>query len=227
MIEVVKMSNTLFMSNDARKVQKFLDSKFNNREVTLEEIVATEQAILRYFPNPIINIVGDMLKRAKPEKLGNYINFSYHLPAMRRITSKRSEDSVDLIKWSGFYTTLSLFQTLLVVDYNHDTLLCLIDIAQRYDNGNWSYNNMSKAITLAIASGVRSPQYVMAILQKEYATKQATLCRANDIVNTAQSPVVKKGDSISFVEQMSVMATWDERKANNDIEKKLEELYRK
>jgi len=215
----------MFLTNDSRKIHRFLDSKFDNRTITIEEAIATEQAILKYYPNPIISIVTDMLKKAKPEKLANYANFSYHLPAMRRITSKRSVNPPIIIGWNEFRTVFELMQKLLVVDYNHDTLLIMIEIAKGLP-GSWSHMDLMTAINTAITCGARSPAYVMAIIQKAFATKQAKIIRANEIADTAQPVIATKDKSISFIETLSIMAQWEDRKINNDLERKVKELYK-
>jgi hypothetical protein len=216
----------MFMSNDARKIMRFLASKFGGRpEPDVDEIVALEQSILAYYPNPIINVMDDMISRAKPEKLDNYANFTYHLPGLRRITSKRSKNPRKLIGWESFRETLIIFNKLLVVDYNHDTLLLLIDIADGIDQHKWNQLTIRKAIETAIQAGVRSVQYVNAIVQREYAERQATLQRAREIVDSAQPAEVGPAQhGMNFIEQMSAEAMWNERKENSDIERRLKKI---
>lgn len=219
----------MYMTNDSRKIVRFLKSKFPNRqEPDIDEVIALEQSILAYYPNPIINVMEGMISKAKPEKLDNYANFSYHLPGLRRITSKRSKDPAKLVGWDSFKEILLIFEKLIVVDYNHDGLLLLIDVADGIDSRRWNQLAVRKAIETARQAGVHAIQYVHAILQREYAERQASLQRAQEVVNSAQSAQVQQvQNGMSFIEQLSIEASWNDRKENSELERMFSKMVRR
>lgn len=217
------------MTNDSRKIVRFLLSKFPERqEPDVDEIIALEQSIMAYYPNPIIKVMEGMIEKAKPEKLPNYANFIYHLPGLRRITSKRASNPIKLISRDEFKKILLILDKLIIVDYNLDTLLTIIELANGIESGRWNELSVRKSVETARQAGVYSPNYVYAIVQREHAEKQAALQRAQEVANSAQSAEVKQQQSnMSIIEQMSIEALWNERKENAELERKFNRMIRR
>ena len=211
-----------FMSNDARKISRSLEMSFGSHNPDIDEIIAMEQSILQYYPKSIISVMCDMIGKAKEEKKANYANFSYSLPGLRRITTKRSSNPRKLIGWETFKQVYSALSKLIIVDYNTDVLMQMISIADAVDNRSATMHDIGIAVNTSVQCNNYSVQYAGAILNRRIAEKALASEKAKAIDNMTVSADVKEAkQQISFIERMSIEALWNERKENSDLEERL------
>jgi hypothetical protein len=207
----------MYLSGDARKIARLLYSKWPERaDISTNEAIHMEQAILTYYPNPILKMMEDMISKAKPDKLDRYADFTYHYPALRRITNKRSSNPPNILD-TMFGTVFEYLQnSLLCGDYNYDALLQMIELSKCSDG---MASQLPRAVKIAKEAGVYTIPYVYAICQREWSEKQAHMRRMSELDNKAVNPIIKQSDSnMGMIEKISIMARWEQRKENARLE---------
>lgn len=214
------------MSNDARKIQRFLALKFGEYNPEIDTVIAMEHAILRYYPKPIITVMEGMISKAKPEKLDNYSDFSYHLPGLRRITSKRAKNPPELIGWHEFKEVLQKLEPLIIVDYNMDVLLTIIQLAKDATESKFSMLDLANAVNVSREAKVYSVQYAVAVLQKKMAERQESIRTLRGLESMAESSqtVIDDKSAMTFMEEVAIQERWKSMSVETDMEEKMHNM---
>ena len=213
------------MSNDARKLQRYLALVFGEYNPEIDTVIAMEHAILRWYPKPILTTMENMITKAKPEKLANYADFSYHLPGLRRITSKRSTNPPELIGWVEFKEVLQRLEPVIIVDYNVDVLLAIIELAKDATAKKFTMLDLANAVNVSREAKVYSVQYAVAVLHKKMAERQESTRALRELENMAEpSKIVDNEQTMTFMEKVAIQERWKARQSEIDMETKMRNM---
>lgn len=218
----------MVMCRESRKILNELGnlaSKYNiTTLVTPSEIMMADFMCLRYYTNPVINVIRTRIKTMK-SKNSKHFTVEYWLNVISKILYCKNGTCRDYsVGLPGNIDSFALLSKYLIVDYS---------IADAYDIYTMitthTQESIRNAIRIAKQNNVYNIQYLRTIIEKE----RAILNIKNDKL---QVLINKENDSNKILDRVKVVNTeedmeevkdnWEKMQENATLEKMFNEIYK-
>lgn len=218
----------MVMCRESRKILNELGnlaSKYNiTTLVTPSEIMMADFMCLRYYTNPVINIIRTRIKTMK-SKNSKHFTVEYWLNVISKILYCKNGTCRDYsVGLPGNIDSFALLSKYLIVDYS---------IADAYDIYTMitthTQESIRNAIRIAKQNNVYNIQYLRTIIEKERAISNIKNDKLQVLIN-------KENDSNKILDRVKVVNTeedmeevkdnWEKMQENATLEKMFNEIYK-
>lgn len=218
----------MVMCRESRKILNELcnlASKYNiTTLVTPSEIMMADFMCLRYYTNPVINVIRTRIKTMK-SKNSKHFTVEYWLNVISKILYCKNGTCRDYsVGLPGNIDSFALLSKYLIVDYS---------IADAYDIYTMitthTQESIRNAIRIAKQNNVYNIQYLRTIIEKERAISNIKNDRLQVLIN-------KENDSNKILDRVKVVNTeedmeevkdnWEKMQENATLEKMFNEIYK-
>ena len=216
------------MCRESRKILNELGnlaSKYNiTTLVTPSEIMMADFMCLRYYTNPVINVIRTRIKTMK-SKNSKHFTVEYWLNVISKILYCKNGTCRDYsVGLPGNIDSFALLSKYLIVDYS---------IADAYDIYTMitthTQESIRNAIRIAKQNNVYNIQYLRTIIEKERAISNIKNDKLQVLIN-------KENDSNKILDRVKVVNTeedmeevkdnWEKMQENATLEKMFNEIYK-
>lgn len=218
----------MVMCRESRKILNELGnlaSKYNiTTLVTPSEIMMADFMCLRYYTNPVINVIRTRIKTMK-SKNSKHFTVEYWLNVISKILYCKNGTCRDYsVGLPGNIDSFALLSKYLIVDYS---------IADAYDIYTMitthTQESIRNAIRIAKQNNVYNIQYLRTIIEKERAISNIKNDKLQVLIN-------KENDSNKILDRVKVVNTeedmeevkdnWEKMQENATLEKMFNEIYK-
>ena len=218
----------MVMCRESRKILNELGnlaSKYNiTTLVTPSEIMMADFMCLRYYTNPVINVIRTRIKTMK-SKNSKHFTVEYWLNVISKILYCKNGTCRDYsVGLPGNIDSFVLLSKYLIVDYS---------IADAYDIYTMitthTQESIRNAIRIAKQNSVYNIQYLRTIIEKERAISNIKNDKLQVLIN-------KENDSNKILDRVKVVNTeedmeevkdnWEKMQENATLEKMFNEIYK-
>lgn len=218
----------MVMCRESRKILDELGnlaSKYNiTTLVTPSEIMMADFMCLRYYTNPVINVIRTRIKTMK-SKNSKHFTVEYWLNVISKILYYKNGTCRDYsVGLPGNIDSFALLSKYLIVDYS---------IADAYDIYTMitthTQESIRNAIRIAKQNNVYNIQYLRTIIEKERAISNIKNDKLQVLIN-------KENDSNKILDRVKVVNTeedmeevkdnWEKMQENATLEKMFNEIYK-
>lgn len=218
----------MVMCRESRKILDELGnlaSKYNiTTLVTPSEIMMADFMCLRYYTNPVINVIRTRIKTMK-SKNSKHFTVEYWLNVISKILYCKNGTCRDYsVGLPGNIDSFALLSKYLIVDYS---------IADAYDIYTMitthTQESIRNAIRIAKQNNVYNIQYLRTIIEKERAISNIKNDKLQVLIN-------KENDSNKILDRVKVVNTeedmeevkdnWEKMQENATLEKMFNEIYK-
>lgn len=218
----------MVMCRESRKILNELGnlaSKYNiTTLVTPSEIMMADFMCLRYYTNPVINVIRTRIKTMK-SKNSKHFTVEYWLNVVSKILYCKNGTCRDYsVGLPGNIDSFALLSKYLIVDYS---------IADAYDIYTMitthTQESIRNAIRIAKQNNVYNIQYLRTIIEKERAISNIKNDKLQVLIN-------KENDSNKILDRVKVVNTeedmeevkdnWEKMQENATLEKMFNEIYK-
>lgn len=218
----------MVMCRESRKILNELGnlaSKYNiTTLVTPSEIMMADFMCLRYYTNPVINVIRTRIKTMK-SKNSKHFTVEYWLNVISKILYCKNGTCRDYsVGLPGNIDSFALLSKYLIVDYS---------IADAYDIYTMitthTQESIRNAIRIAKQNNVYNIQYLRTIIEKERVISNIKNDKLQVLIN-------KENDSNKILDRVKVVNTeedmeevkdnWEKMQENATLEKMFNEIYK-
>ena len=218
----------MVMCRESRKILDELGniaSKYNiTTLVTPSEIMMADFMCLRYYTNPVLNVIRTRIKTMK-SKNSKHFTVEYWLNVVSKILYCKNGTCRDYsVGLPGNIDSFALLSKYLIVDYS---------IADAYDIYTMitthTQESIRNAIRIAKQNNVYNIQYLRTIIEKERAISNIKNDKLQVLIN-------KENDSNKILDRVKVVNTeedmeevkdnWEKMQENATLEKMFNEIYK-
>lgn len=218
----------MVMCRESRKILDELSnlaSKYNiTTLVTPSEIMMADFMCLRYYTNPVLNVIRTRIKTMK-SKNSKHFTVEYWLNVVSKILYCKNGTCRDYsVGLPGNIDSFALLSKYLIVDYS---------IADAYDIYTMitthTQESIRNAIRIAKQNNVYNIQYLKTIIEKERAISNIKNDKLQVLIN-------KENDSNKILDRVKVVNTeedmeevkdnWEKMQENATLEKMFNEIYK-
>lgn len=210
------------MHRESRKLLVELENlaKQNNITtiVTLGEIYQCDQLIMKYYVNPVLNVINNKLRHIS-KKTSKHFTIQYWVTIIETTLGNNSSTQRD--GWVGVtldrnsppegYQWINGY---LVCDYGDNDTNAILELVRKYD-----VSTIIRAINIAKQNNVYSVPYIKAVIEKEQALSNIKKQNIEKIANRVESAtsILNKGKvDNNIMDVASASYNWD--KAVQDAE---------
>lgn len=210
------------MHRESRKLLQELEklAKQNNITtiVTLGEIYQCDQLIMKYYINPVLNVINNKLKHIG-KKTSKHFGIQYWVTIIE--TTLGNNTSVQRDNWSGIIdrntppAVYQLINNYMPCDYGDNDTNTIIELIRKY-----SSDSIIKAINVGKSNNVYSIQYVKAVIEKEQALSNIHKQKIEDLASKAESAVsvLDRGKvENTIMDVASAIHNWDKAKEDAEL----------
>lgn len=215
------------MCRETRAVLNYLDNiaKENNVSlmVTPSEIMTGDLLCLRYYTQPILNIIANKIKKVK-NKTSKQFKCEYWLNIMNKLFVNTGEVKREYqVILPPSVESFELISTYMPVDYNIKEAYMIYNTCITHTLSNIQY-----AVRVAQQNKVYNINYINAILKKEQAIANIKRQEIQDIIaKEDKSNVILYRPKVNNTEEevKSAVKHWEDMKINAEIEAIFNGLY--
>lgn len=187
--------------------------------VTLGEIYQCDQLVMKYYINPVLNVIENKLKHVG-KKTSKHFSIQYWVTIIE--TTLGNNDSVQRDGWRNVIIdkntppiTYHRINNYMPCDYGDNDTNTIIELMHKYSDAE-----IMKAINVGKSNNVYSIQYVKAVIEREQALSNIQKQKIEDLANKAESAVSvldKPKVDNTVMDVASAVHNWDKAKKDAEL----------
>lgn len=186
--------------------------------VTLGEIYQCDQLIMKYYINPVLNVINNKLRHIS-KKTSKHFTIQYWVTIIEttlgsNMSVQRADGYLFPIDKNTPPMSYQIMMNYQPCDYGDSVALAMIELSRKYSD-----NVIMKAINVGKANNVYSIQYVKAVIEKEQALSNIHKQKIESLASKAESAIsILNKDRVdnNIMDVASASYNWD--KAVQDAE---------
>lgn len=216
------------MSRDSRKIRDILD-QYNN-VVQASDIMLTDMLMVKYYPQPVINILKPKLKGIRDIQ-PKHGTVEYWMPMIMNMFGKSTSvmrPNAIIPDWflkdGAEISFACVTDSYLLTDYGYDDMVMLQRIINTYNTEDIVY-----ACGVGKSNKVYEIRYINAVLEKEYAKKDLELAKIKKLGEVAQSSDRLLNETIhqhTILDMAQVEYNWNKTRENAELERKFNDMMK-
>lgn len=187
--------------------------------VTLGEIYQCDQLVMKYYINPVLNLINNKLKHIS-KKTSKHFTVQYWVAVIETTLGNNMSVQRDgwrdvIIDRSTPSITYQYINNYMPCDYGDNDTNTIIELMHKY-----SESMITKSINIGKSNNVYSIQYVKAVIEKEQALSNMKMQDIEKLASKAESSVSildrPKVDN-TVMDVASAHHNWDKAKEDADL----------
>lgn len=186
--------------------------------VTLGEIYQCDQLVMKYYINPVLNVIENKLKHVS-KKTSKHFSIQYWVTIIEttlghNLSVQRADGYLFPIDKNAPPMSYQIMMNYQPCDYGDSVAMAMIDLSRKYSD-----KAIMNAINVGKSNNVYSIQYVKAVIEREQALSNIHKQKIEDLASKAESAVSVLDRSKvenTIMDIASASHNWD--KAREDAE---------
>lgn len=195
--------------------------------VTLGEIYQCDQLVMKYYINPVLNVIENKLRHIG-KKTSKHFSIQYWVTIIETTLGNNMSTQRD----TGYYiidrgappmSYQLMMNYLPPCDYGDSVADAMLRLSHKYSD-----NMIMKAINVGKSNNVYSIQYVKAVIEKEQALSSINKQKIEAIVSKTESAVsVLNKDKVdnTVMDVASAVYNWDKAKEDADLIRQFNSMF--